>query len=332
MNTFRPSHLIFVLLLIVPGLLSNGRAQQKENLDQKPNVLSVLGGEKREATVSPGEQAKGRMVIQNISDHRRRITAKMRDPILEAGAPVRTVKPGSLDRSSASWMELDQQELTLDPQESGSILYTISVPDSSDLAGTFYHSLLLQSTALTEDGENHPDAAPGRVPRVDLFTHIGGVERKSDIRMDIQGMSYRLNEGQVQKFYLVDLRNHGKYMRDPGLRLDITDADGNQIGRYTPLGDGLIAPGASNRYKFNVTLLNPGQYHLTLIAVQDRAPTIHWENMIAIPESMRLREEIEQTREEDQDENGDARANDSGEREDASADNNASSSEGNGNE
>jgi hypothetical protein len=119
----------FALLAIV---LSPGSG--RSNLVVSPKTL--------ELRIPAGEESGAALLLTNASDVPIEVRAYLRDARVGTDGNEELVEAGTLARSCAAWIELDEDELRLQPNESRILRFVMRVPGAA--RGGFWTKLYLE--------------------------------------------------------------------------------------------------------------------------------------------------------------------------------------------
>lgn len=222
--------------------------------------VSVVSSTLEERAAAPGERYAGTIRIRNTGAEPRQAAVSAADYRFRADGRTFYERPGTLERSSAAWVQFSPSRLTLAPGEEATVAYTVAVPADGTLRGSYWSVLLVEAV----------DDAPGAVRAgrvgiepsiryaVQLATHVGQAER----RITLEG-AHLTTEGGTRALQ-VDVVNTGMHADRLELRVDLFDADGAPAGRLTSTR-GLVYPGSSIRQRFDLDSIPAGTYRALLV-------------------------------------------------------------------
>src|SRR4051812_18502968 len=141
--------------------------------------VSVLSSTVEEKEAAKGETYAGRIVISNPTTSPQAVRIYQTDYGFKADGTSSFGDPGSTPRSNASWVAPQTQRVTVPPRSEVTVPYTVKVPQSDSLKGTYW------SAIMVEAAESAPAAASGRGSQaqvgigsviryaIQVATHIG---------------------------------------------------------------------------------------------------------------------------------------------------------------
>jgi len=218
-----------------------------------------------EQAARPGERYTGTIIVQNTSAFAQRITARMVDYSFAADGTSRYDNPGSQPRSSAHWTTLTPRTAEIPPKKSVALAYTIQVPVSDTLTGS-YSSMVLVTTPLQAGDVVRPHG--GRASAgiksdmsygIQLATHLGGA---APSRFEMGQLTIEAAGGRGRKLALT-VRNTGARAQRPIVSIELY-TDGGRLVASQKAQRGLIYPGSSVRQTFTLSSVPRGSYRALL--------------------------------------------------------------------
>lgn len=233
----------------------------------KGYAIQLSSGMTVNKTLPPGGQTSGNIVIANNGKEAETVRIYQTDYMFSADGKNNFGPPGSVPRSNAKWIKFTPNQVTVAPGEKASIFYEISVPEISDLRGTYWSVIMVEpvpKAALEPPSAKKDKVAIGvqAVFRhaVQMITHIENTGTRA-----LQFSNKTLKVQANKTFLTIDVENVGERLLVPQLYVDIADSDGNAMKRYE--GKRFrIYPGCSARYVIDLGKLNPGKYNALVIA------------------------------------------------------------------
>ncbi|MCJ7679334.1 MAG: hypothetical protein MUP70_01280, partial [Candidatus Aminicenantes bacterium] len=178
-------------------------------------------------------------------------------------------QPGTLSRSNSFWVQFSPSLVTVPPQETMEVKYTIQIPLDDELSGTFWSILMVEGVArLTGQAaaENQKDIQFGirQLMRygVQIVTHI-----EDSGERNIKFLNTELVQNEEGQLLYVDVENTGQRWLRPNLYVELYDETGNRAGKYDG-GRWRIYPGTSVRFTVNLNGVEPGTY-IALVIVDN---------------------------------------------------------------
>jgi hypothetical protein len=141
--------------------------------------------------------------------------------------------------------------ITIPPNSTFDLPYTINVPSDNNLSGTYWSLYLIQPIP----SEKTPGGMNVLVQYgVQIITHVG---EKAQPELKILNKAISMEEG--QKWLDIDGLNTGPILAFPGMSVQLFDSNEKKIRDYEGHKDRLL-PNCSNRYRFDISSIDPGSY------------------------------------------------------------------------
>lgn len=229
--------------------------------------VSVLSSTVEEREVVLGQTYTGRIVIANTSPTPQQVRLYQTDYTFTADGTTTYGDPGSVSRSNASWITPQANRVTVPPNSEITVPYSIKVPTTDTLAGTFW------STIMVEGAETAPPPTAGRAGQaqvgigsviryaVQIATHVGktgmgAVKFESPSAVKTPAGDAALD---------IDVQSTGTRAVRPKMSVELYDAQGVVKGRATQQR-GLLYPGTGLHQHFEFGKIEPGTYKAILFA------------------------------------------------------------------
>jgi hypothetical protein len=238
----------FSLVLIV-GLVTATSASAQ---------IAVTGALREERTAAPGEKYQGAITIRNASNTPQTATLSLADYRFDASGSNSFDPAGSQGRSNAGWIALSQRTVSVPPQGTQVVSYTVTVPaGATSPLGSYWSAVLVE----TEDRSAPIDPTQFTVtPKlryaVQLVTHVG---QSGECQLAFSNP--RIQSGTVT----VDVTGEGTRACRPNLKLEVYNSDGALQHTATIRGSYLY-PTTSVRQAFDLAKLTPGAYSFLVLA------------------------------------------------------------------
>ncbi|MCH8541556.1 MAG: hypothetical protein LAT58_12415 [Opitutales bacterium] len=234
--------------------------------------VTVLSGLSNSHTVQPGQSITGAITVKNHSTEGVEVVLTQNDYFFDVEEGTRYPEADSLPRSNAGWLQPESGRVLLEPGETRPLNYSITVPEDSDLVGTFWSVIMVEPDT---DGRFDPAVDQGELtgPRMGIQTKIRyGIQIVTNIgttgQSDISFRDRELIRDNGTVLLQVDLQNTGERMTRPVLWAEIYAEDGEKLKRIQ--GRRLrMYPETSVRHRFNLTELDKGIYHVLVIVDDD---------------------------------------------------------------
>ncbi|MDZ7723179.1 MAG: hypothetical protein U5R06_10340 [candidate division KSB1 bacterium] len=225
--------------------------------------IVVLGGLTHEQQLSPGEEYKGVVELENLTDEPGRVRIYQTDYFFNAAGETHYPEPGSLDRSNAEWIEFTPKELIIEPRQRTVVNYQLTVPESESLSGTYWSMLMVENVPEIDPDQIRDDAVTvqSRIRYgIQMVTNIGATGTKK-----ITFLQTEFVEKENRFFLQVDYENKGTRILRPLMNLEVYNDDGELVGRFEHKKQKSY-PGTSNRIHIELEDVQTGTYQALLIA------------------------------------------------------------------
>jgi hypothetical protein len=229
--------------------------------------ISIRGGLTHERVVRPGEAYQGIVTIANTGDWEREVLIYQTDYSFTCDGKYFYGEPGQSSRSNARWIDFSPRTVVVPPGGTVDVSYTITVPESSDLAGTYWSILMVEvpPAGPAKAGPDKPERISLGISQVirygvQLVNHISDTgERRLDF------LSTRILREGRSRILEVDLENIGERWLRPLVWAELYDGNGDFMGRFEA-GSLRIYPGSSARYKVDLSGVPGGEYKAAVVA------------------------------------------------------------------
>jgi len=252
-------------LVLIVGLVTERSASAQ---------ITVTGALLVERAAAPGETYQGAITIRNTSNTAQTATLSLADYRFDASGSNAFDAPGSHARSNTPWITLSQQAVSVPPQGTQVVSYTVTVPagassssgtyllgvpaGSPPSAGTYWGVVLVEG----EDRSAAPvdpttfTVTPKIRFAVQLVTHLG---QTGECKLAFG--SPRIQPGSMA----VDVSGQGTRACRPNLKLEVYNADG-ALQHTATLRGSYLYPETSTRQTFPLVPLAPGSYSFIVLA------------------------------------------------------------------
>lgn len=229
--------------------------------------LAVAGVSPESATTDarvshPGGTYRGTLVLRNSGKTTAEVKIYQTDYAFSADGRSTFASPGTLSRSNATWLHLNQEQITIPAGERASVPYEVNVPDDARLTGTYWSALMVEQIGGEEGGQRRTDVQLRQVMRyaIQIITEIGETGRG-----DIAFRNARLVNAGGKRELSVDLENTGERWLQTQVWLELHDAEGRLTGKFG--GQRMRTfPATSVRNHIDLSTVPPGRYLALLVA------------------------------------------------------------------
>ena len=229
--------------------------------------VSVIGGLSHKKQAEIGETYKGLILIRNTGDEPQEVKVYQNDYLFFFDGRNAFGEPGKDPRSNANWLIFNPHRLTIPPNGTATVNYTIKVPEDPNLVGTYWSVLMVEGIPETspESSKAEKDETKIGITQVmryalQMVTHIGDTgERK------LKFLNTKLLKEEKQRILQVDIENIGERYLAHFLWAELYDEQGRYIGKFEERRLGTY-PGTSVRYRIDLSQVPEGNYKAMVVA------------------------------------------------------------------
>ncbi len=211
--------------------------------------ILVRNGHLLEQQSQPGNAYVGTLSIRNTSDAPLAIHLSLADAVLDSGQEIRFRPRGSMARSNGNWIHLDRSDLTVLPQQTEHITYSVRIPSTS-ASGSYWSAIRISNAG--------DDPSKDIETEVLVVTHVGEGQGRLEIVE-----SYLSSAGESLTADIL-VSNTGNRLIQPRLWVDLYDIDDTHIRRFDAAG-ALVFPGATTVTQIPLEGLKLGQYKAIVV-------------------------------------------------------------------
>lgn len=224
------------------------------------NII-VLNGLTHENNALPGETYRTNVEIQNVSEYAKGVKVYKRDYWYHYSGDTKHDAPGTLERSNANWISFQPELLNLEPNEKAVVTIEVTVPDQSELNGSYWSVLMVEGIVPPDTTSNNGVSITTTIRyAVQLISHIGNT---GNAHLEFAGMD--MSKQEETNFLNVYVENKGEKLLKPELSLELFDDAGNSIA-VIKAEKRKTLPGTSIRIGLNLEGIKPGKYSGVIIA------------------------------------------------------------------
>ena len=240
-------------------------------------AAQVEGETTRVHTVEYGQTADGIIVLRSNKTAPEWVRLYLTDHSNDVRTGWQFPAAGTLERSGAQWIDLMQTEVLLQPGETRSVFYRISVPADPKIQGTYWCSLMIEPQSAKEIPVEAGKPEEGKFTlalrqvirsQIALIINVGNTGEKSlaflEPNLDVT------DDGTVN--FSILMENTGERWLNPEVWMEIYDNIGGLVSRIEA-GKTRILPGAAVKRQFNLIGIEPGDYQ-ALVFVDDGGDNI----------------------------------------------------------
>ncbi len=239
----------YFLLLLILGTLLTPRSL--------PALVTVPGALTHEQKAVKKESIQGTIPIQNEGNEAVTVKISLKDYSFTAEGESSFPPAGTSSRSNSSWITFGTSQVTVAPHSTYNFSYSLKVPDESSLQGTYWSIFLIEPV---EEEFTAPDKKQSLGVKtiirygVQIITHIGNIGT-----YDLKILDKKILTDDTNKTFILHVENSGTQMQTPLLLVELIDAKGVKIGRFTA-DKQRILPSCSVNYRVDISSAPPGKY------------------------------------------------------------------------
>ena len=227
--------------------------------------IAVVGSTVEERVAAAGESYVGTVVVRNLTQQDQPVRIYQTDYLFFADGTSHFNDPGTTARSNAPWITPTVRSLLVPPQSEMTVTYTVKVPASDSLKGTYWSAIMVEGAPneANRSSGGRPQVGVGSVMRyaVQVATHI---QASGSRKVTFANSKFVTNPDSTQSFEL-DVLNAGDRGYRPALWIEVYDAEG-ALKANARQERGLLYPGTSLRQVFALGKLAPGTYRAIVFA------------------------------------------------------------------
>ncbi len=227
-------------------------------------AITVVGNLAQTTVLQPGVTHEGIITLRNLGSESTEVRIYQTDYTFSADGKTLYGEPGESERSNAGWLYIQPTRLTIAPESTAPVYYTVRVPDDQYLSGTYWSIIMIEeiTESSAESSQRKQSVGINAVMRygVQIITEIGETGTSSLQFLDRQ---FIISEDGTKTFQL-DLGNNGEKWYIPELWIEVYDSSGNSVERFEG-AKRRIFPGCSVRHLIDITSLPEGKYKFLVI-------------------------------------------------------------------
>ncbi|MCL2064990.1 MAG: hypothetical protein FWG98_11575 [Candidatus Cloacimonetes bacterium] len=230
---------LFLWLFILKGLLGNFFVQ-----DELTKVFNV----------STGDIVNSSILLSNPTERAVSIRVYQGDYIQNSESDNLTVRAGSSPRSNAHWIRF-QSSVTIPPNQTFSLPFTINIPNQSDLTGSFWSILFVEEV-------NEMDVSDPEIIVLNLRTGvqiINNIANTAQIDVLFSDFAYEVD------YVSMILKNTGNLWLQASVKIDVYNDGAELVGSFVSERN-RIYPEFSRRVQIPVNLQTNTNYHAIIVA------------------------------------------------------------------
>lgn len=233
--------------------------------------VSVIGELSQDKDAKPGDTYSGAILVRNDTNEPQETKVYQTDYTFQYDGTNNYGDPGSLPRSNAKWIAFSPTFLTLAPQGTMAVNYTVTVPKEAQgkkLVGTYWSMIMVEGI--------QKGSAESSLPQKDKKAQMGIMQT---IRYGIQIATTIANTGSKKIQFVsativtkqdgkralqIDIQNTGDIGMRPDMYVELFNEQGTSLGKFAGVKY-RIYPGTSVRQLVDVNAVPKGTYKALVV-------------------------------------------------------------------
>lgn len=231
-----------------------------------PGQVSVVGELSQDREASPGEEYRGTILVRNDTDEPQDAKVYQTDYLFFSDGTNRYDEPGSHPRSNARWITFSPAYVTLPPNATVSVSYSVAVPQGGSLRGTYWSMLMIEGIpkSSAESSRRDAKAEMGIMQAIrygiQIATHIAGTGSRT-VEFENPRILARDKGGRV---FQIDIKNTGDLGMRPEVYVELFNEQGVSLGKFSGVRY-RIYPGTSVRQTIDMSQVPKGTYKALVV-------------------------------------------------------------------
>ncbi len=235
--------------------------------------ISIIGDLLEQFESTPGSESKGSFTIRNIGATDESVRIFLTDYTYKADGTTHFHEDNpnpAHTRSNVEWIALDTQKALIAPGEERTVHYTVTVPPSKPLVGTYWSVLIVEPEVQISETDKGVSLTPIFRYAVQIMNHFRD-GAKADLKLESATVAavqphphdkLLAKEGEVMPKkveFVLDVANDGDLGLNPEITCELLDKNGTTVfeGKHPKAW---LLPDCSVRSRFDVTQLPSGKY------------------------------------------------------------------------
>lgn len=233
--------------------------------------ISVIGELSQDREARPGEKYEGIILVKNDTNEPQEAKVYQTDYSFHFSGTNNYGDPGTNPRSNARWVAFSPSFLTIPPQGTMAVNFTVAVPTDTakKFVGTYWSMLMIEgipegsaeSSVPPKDKKAQMGIMQNIRYGVQIATLIAGTGDRKINFIDVPKI-VRTNEG--KRILQIDIENVGDIGMRPEVYVELFDEKGISKGKY-PGNRYRIYPGTSVRQSIDLTSIPQGTYKALVV-------------------------------------------------------------------
>jgi hypothetical protein len=227
--------------------------------------ISILGGLCRDITIKnsgTGEINQGIIVVKNNGKEPQEVKVYQTDYKFLADGNQFYDEPGQFPNSNASWVSFTPRQLTVPPNGTSNINYSIKVPNNEKLTGTYWSMLMIE--VISKNPNQDATQEKGKLLTLGFKSAVRyGIQMVTNIgetgTHNLKFLATRLAKEAKKTNFEVDIENTGERWLRPLIWAELYNQSGSCIGKFSG-GSMRLYPGTSGRFRVDLSEVPEGKY------------------------------------------------------------------------
>jgi hypothetical protein len=229
--------------------------------------VSIIGSLTHQKKAKLGETYEGSIILINKDVQPQEVKIYQTDYLCYFNGTNDYGAPGKLKRSNATWLSFSPQRIIIPSKSTATVNYTVKVPNDPNLVGTYWSMLMVEEIPKSSPESSQAEQVQSQVAITQIIRY--GIQMITDIgdtgEQNLKFVETKLLRENEKRLLRVDIENTGQKWLRPYLWVELYDESGKHIGRFET-DRNRIYPGASVRYKIDLSDVPQGSYQALVVA------------------------------------------------------------------
>jgi len=232
--------------------------------------VSIIGELSQDKDALPGDVYTGTIVIRNDTNEPQEAKVYQTDYTFQFNGTNNYGEPGVIPRSNAKWIAFSPAYVTLPPQGTMAVNFTVTVPKDTakKLIGTYWSMLMIEGiqkgSAESSVRPKDAKAQMGIMQTIRYGIQIATTIVKTGTKK-VQFVGHDVIKKEDGKRILqIDIENTGEIAMRPDVYVELFNEQGVSLGKY-PGVKYRIYPGTSVRQSIDVSSVAQGTYKALIV-------------------------------------------------------------------
>lgn len=233
--------------------------------------VSIIGELSQDKDALPGDAYSGTIVIRNDTNEPQEAKVYQTDYTFQFNGTNNYGEPGLLPRSNAKWIAFSPSYVTLPPQGTMAVNYTVTVPKETGagkLIGTYWSMLMVEGiqkgSAESSIRPKDAKAQMGIMQTIRYGIQIATtIEKTGSKKIQIVGRNV-IKKEDGKRILQVDIENTGEIAIRPDVYVELFNEQGTSLGKF-PGVKYRVYPGTSVRQSIDVSSVAEGTYKALIV-------------------------------------------------------------------